>query len=65
MTDFYLLEPCENWEKPGALLNASVGVCGLCGKKLTGMGGQNNMVCEPCGDLLKNGQLRGDFDLCE
>ena len=38
--------------------NASLGFCGLCGTCITGMGGNSNMVCINCGDMMQRGQLR-------
>ena len=40
------------------IANASVGSCGLCGRPITGMGGQPNMICLSCGDQLLRGNLR-------
>ena len=41
-----------------AIANASVGSCGLCGRVVTGMGGDPSMVCLSCGDELLRGNLR-------
>jgi hypothetical protein len=43
----------------GMLVNASVGICQLCGEIATGMGGSNMDICLKCGNLLKNGRLQG------
>lgn len=40
------------------IANASVGICCLCGRPVTGMGGSNNQICVPCAGVVMSGQAR-------
>lgn len=58
--DYYVLQPVYPPE-PGAfsIVNASVGICGLCGEVATGMGGSNNQICVRCAGIVRSGRARG------
>jgi hypothetical protein len=45
----------------GAIRTAATIVCSLCGVMIDGMGGTrgHGPICLRCGDVLKNGRLRG------
>lgn len=47
--------------KPGefGFVNASVGICGLCGGIATGMGGSDHDICLRCAEVVISRQARG------
>lgn len=56
----YVIMPV-NKPKPGefAIMNASIGICLLCGDMATGMGGSDNQICKPCGAAVLAGEAVG------
>lgn len=60
--EYYQIVPVfEANEDVGKLqiVNASVGICGLCGGAATGMGGSDDQLCVRCAEVVICGQARG------
>ena len=53
---YYRLEPVRH--RRGQIVNASVGVCLICGEIATGMGGSGMDICRPCGEDILSGKFR-------
>ncbi len=58
--EYYVLTPVYR-PKVGefSFVNASVGICGLCGGIATSMGGSNHDICIRCAEVVIRGQARG------
>ncbi len=58
--EYYVLKPIYPPE-PGEFrfVNASVGICQLCGATATGMGGSHEDICLRCAEVVIAGQARG------
>lgn len=56
----FKLREVSAYDDTGMIATAAVMDCGLCGAVISGMGGPGNgVVCEPCGELLLQGALKG------
>lgn len=60
MKAHYKLTAVPKRDLRGSLVTAAVMWCGLCGSTISSSGGPGDgVICEPCGDALKTGGLRG------
>jgi len=58
--EYYVLTPVFKPSDGGfSIVNASVGVCGLCGAIATGMGGSPNDICLKCAEVVISGRAKG------
>ena len=57
--EYYVLSPIYPHEGHLQIVNASVGICQLCGGIATGMDGSNHDICIKCAEIVISGQARG------